>query len=375
MPTPTMRLLTTALCGLGLSALAWAGAPAKRPAGLTPAEALGKAIFFDERLSSPPGQSCATCHMPAAGFAGNGDAHIAVYEGAVKGRFGNRNPPASAYASFSPPFAKDPATGGYVGGQFWDGRAATLEAQATEPFFNPAEQNLPDAKVLVDRVCRAAYAADFRRLHGDEACADPARGKQAIAGAIAAYESSPESNRFSSRYDLALAGKLRLSEQEKRGARLFDGKAKCANCHPSGKGPGGEPPLFTDFTYDNLGLPRNPKNPHYTTTEALNPKGAAYVDLGLGGALGDPAQHGKFKVPTLRNVAVSPPYGHNGCFETLEEVVRFYNTRDLPGQWPAPEVRENMNTEELGALGLSDAEVADLVAFMKTLTDGDVKSR
>ncbi|HOX43825.1 MAG TPA: cytochrome c peroxidase [Myxococcota bacterium] len=359
------------LISLALASLAQAGAPpgARPSAGLSPEEALGKRIFFDEALSSPAGQSCATCHMPQAGFAGNGAADIAVYEGAVKGRFGDRNPPSSAYASFSPPFAKN-AEGQYVGGQFWDGRAATLEEQAKGPFLNPAEQNLPDARALVDRVCQAAYGAQFKKLYGDAACSEPARGYDAVARAVAAYERSAESNRFSSKYDLARAGKVRLSEQEKRGVRLFDGKAKCARCHPSGPGPNNAPPVFTDFTYDNIGLPKNPKNPHYTTTPELNPEGAAHVDLGLGGALEDPAQHGKFKVPTLRNVAVSPPYGHNGCFRTLEDIVRFYNTRDLSGKWPAPEVKQNMNTAELGDLGLTEAEVADLVAFLKTLTDG-----
>jgi cytochrome c peroxidase len=363
-------LLTAAI----LASTALAGAPAKKPAGLSPEEALGKLIFFDEALSSPAGQSCATCHAPAAGFNGNGDADRAVYEGATKGRFGNRNPPSSAYASFSPPFGKD-KDGQYVGGQFWDGRAATLEDQAKGPFLNPAEQNLPDAKALVDRVCQATYGAELEKLYGPGACAEPARGYDAIAKAVAAYERSQESNRFSSKYDLARAGKVRLSDQEKRGIRLFDGKAKCARCHPSGPRPNNAPPLFTDFTYDNLGLPKNPKNPHYTTTPELNPQGAAYVDRGLGDALKDPAQNGKFKVPTLRNTALGPPYGHNGAFKTLEEVVRFYNTRDLPGKWPEPEVKENMNTADLGNLGLTEAEVADLVAFLKTLSDGYVKPK
>jgi cytochrome c peroxidase len=331
---------------------------------------LGKQIFFDTALSSPPGQSCATCHDPKAGFNGNGDAKIAVYEGAVKGRFGNRNPPASAYASFSPKFHLDKKTGEYVGGQFWDGRAATLEAQAKGPFLNPAEQNLEDAKALVEKVCQASYGKQFIKLFGKIACTNPTKGYDKIAEAVAVYEGSTESNRFSSKYDLFLAGKTALSEAEKRGFELFNGKGKCSSCHPSAKGPKGNRPVFTDFTYDNIGIPKNPANPHYTTTKELNPQGLKYIDLGLGQEVKDAKQNGKFKVPTLRNVAVAPPYGHNGYFKTLDEVIRFYNTRDIPKKWPAPEVTENLNKNELGNLGLTETEIADIVAFLQTLTDG-----
>ena len=127
--------------------------------------------------------------------------------------------------------------------------------------------------------------------------------------------------------------------------------------------------MFTDFTYDNLGTPRNPENPFYSLPTELNPDGYAYVDLGLGKTVNDPAQNGKFRVPTLRNVAVTPPYMHNGVFKTLFSVVAFYNTRDV-ADWPAPEVNVNVNRDELGNLGLSSQEVEDLVAFLRTLTDG-----
>jgi len=190
-------------------------------------------------------------------------------------------------------------------------------------------------------------------------------------------------NPFTSKYDYYLKGEVELSEQEMRGLQLFEGKALCSACHISQPGPSGEPPLFTDFTYDNLGVPKNPQNPFYSAPPNVNPDGAAWVDPGLAGflaAAGYPeevvmAELGKHKVPTLRNVDKRPDaafvkaYGHNGFFKSLEEIVHFYNTRDVE-MWPAPEVAENVNTDELGDLGLTADEEADLVEFMKTLTDG-----
>lgn len=164
-------------------------------------------------------------------------------------------------------------------------------------------------------------------------------------------------------------------------------KGNCAACHPIAPLANGTPPLFTDFTYDNLGVPRNPDNPFYAQGVGFNPDGWNFVDLGLGGALGIAAQNGRFKVPTLRNIAVTAPYMHNGYFTDLRSVVEFYNNRDLRPRcvdatwtddadaqnqhcWPAPEVAETVNHEELGHLGLSDQEIDDIVAFLQTLTDG-----
>jgi cytochrome c peroxidase len=164
---------------------------------------------------------------------------------------------------------------------------------------------------------------------------------------------------------------------------MFKGKGKCVNCHLLDSDDDGELPLFTDFTYDNLGLPRNPVNPIYTAPPSVNRDGADWVDPGLAGFLAAAnfdeetvvAELGKHKVPTLRNVDKRPDpgfvkaYGHNGVFKSLENIVHFYNTRDvLP--WPAPEVPANVNTDELGDLGLTAAEEADVIAFLKTLSDG-----
>jgi len=347
-------------------------------AELTPIEELGKQLFFDDRLSTPPGQSCASCHDPATAFAGpisEINAHGAVYPGAVRVRFGNRKPPTAAYASFSPDFHFDEGEGLYVGGMFWDGRALNTVEQAKGPFLNRVEQNNPNRRKVVLKVRKSAYAPLFWEVFGLDALDDVDQAYQYIAEAIAAYEASPEVNPFSSKYDLYLAGEVDLTEQEMRGLEVYEGPAGCNACHPSRPAGDGTPPLFTDFTYDNLGVPRNPENPWYDMPPAFNPDGEDWIDYGLGGRIGEEDELGKMKVPTLRNVGERPfdefvqAYMHNGAFKSLLEVVDFYNTRDV-GDWPPPEVAENVNDEELGDLGLTDDEVLDLVTFLFTLTDG-----
>jgi len=360
---------------------------------LTPMEELGKQLFFDTSLSTPPGQSCATCHAPETGFTGpdsNINAGGAAYPGAVHVRFGNRKPPSSAYGSESPVLHYDTAEEVWIGGMFWDGRATgwtlgdPLAEQAQGPFLNPLEQNNPNAKHVCIKAHQSAYAPLFASVWGKPI--DFVKGVdvayERIARSIAAYERSAESDRFSSKYDFYLAGKAELSAEEARGLELFEGKGKCALCHLS-EGTAHQPPLFTDFTYDNLGVPRNPVNPFYTAPRSTNPLGYAWVDYGFGEFLesaGFPAEVyepelGKFKVPTLRNVDLRPypgfvkAFGHNGYFKSLEQIVHFYNTRDVES-WPPPEVAMNVNTDELGNLGLTAPEEAAIVAFMRTLSDG-----
>jgi cytochrome c peroxidase len=170
-----------------------------------------------------------------------------------------------------------------------------------------------------------------------------------------------------------LAGKATLNEIELLGLKVFEDEKKgnCAACHPS-QPSNGVPPLFTDFTYDNLGVPRNENNPFLHLPEHFNKNGRNHKDLGLGGAthVNNSAEYGKFKVPTLRNIALTAPYMHNGVFKTLREVVEFYNTRDIDLKWGIPEVADNVNREELGNLKLTDEEMNALVIFMTTLTDG-----
>jgi cytochrome c peroxidase len=365
--------------------------------GLTEKERLGKHLFFDENLSEPRGQACATCHSPSVGFTGPSsvvNATIGVYPGAVPTRFGNRKPPTAAYAPSAPLFSLDPASGAFHGGNFWDGRATGEKLgnpaadQAQGPFLNPLEQNNPDAATVVAKVCKASYASLFLKVWGSGACADAASAYDFVGQSIAAYEASREVSAFSSKYDAWVAGRAALSAQEERGRILFEGRAMCVACHA--------PPLFTDFTYDNLGIPRNPLNPFYFEPE-VNTDGLAWTDPGLAGFLATRtewssmagANRGKQKVPTLRNVDKRPfpsfvkAYAHNGYFKSLKAIIHFYNTRDVlpvcpadytavPGKdcWPAPEVPENLNRTEIGNLGLTSEEEDDLVAFLATLSDG-----
>ena len=377
--------------------------------GLQPLESLGKQIFFDERLSDPPGQSCAFCHAPEAGWTGDTseiNAHAAVYPGAVETRSGNRKPPSAAYATFSPVFHYDKDEGLFIGGNFWDGRATgwllgdPAAEQAQGPFLNPVEQNIQSASKVVDLVCRSDYAGDFRGIFGEEICINTINAYNAIAQAVSAYEASSEVNAFTSKYDFYLKDPKRypLSKQEMLGLRVFEDedKGNCAACHPNKPADDGTPPLFTDFSYDNLGVPRNLENTWYQMPKEINPDRENWVDPGLGGFLAKvpnfagyaEENRGKHKVPTLRNVDLRPnssfvkSYGHNGYFKSLKEIVHFYNTRDVkpscvttetprPGLncWPTPEVIENVNKEELGSLGLTETEEWALVAYMKTLSD------
>jgi cytochrome c peroxidase len=389
---------------------------------LSPIQTLGKSIFFDQTLSINQNQSCAACHAPEVGWTGPDEAinlHGGVYEGSIPGRFGARKPPSSAYATLSPIFHL--YKGMFIGGNFWDGRATGEKLgnpaadQAKGPFLNPKEQALPDSACVVYRVCTATgYPVTFESVWGAEACdiswpadidifcategatvplsdQDRARSNinyDDIGLSIASYEGSEDVNAFNSKFDASRTGSYKLSSQERYGFALFQGKANCAKCHVST----GQHPLFTDFTYDNLGIPKNPENPVYT----YDPD---FIDLGLAGFLATrqeyaqyaAANEGKFKVPTLRNVDLRPSpefvkaHGHNGYFKSLYGIVHFYNTRDVldvcPGAyteaqalaancWPAPEVTENLNTGELGNLGLTVHDEQAIVAFLKTLSDG-----
>ncbi|MDP1901583.1 MAG: cytochrome-c peroxidase [Rubrivivax sp.] len=383
-----MRLWTLAAVGLaagGLMAAAFFPAVAQQDAP-NPQAAIGRLLFFDPTLSEPAGQSCASCHEAALAFT-DPDTTQPTSRGVHRDRVGSRNTPSVMYMAFSPPFHFDPKEEHYVGGQFWDGRAATLEEQAKGPFLNPVEMANPDPRAVVEKVRRTGYAAQFEAAYGKGALAEVDAAFNHIASALAAFQRTTPFQPFSSRYDAWLAGKATLSEQELRGLRLFEDEKKgnCAACHPSQRGPKGEAPLFTDFTYDNLGVPRNPDSPFYAQDKAFNAQGRQFVDLGLGGFVDKRNEDGKFKVPTLRNVARTAPYMHNGYFKTLRGSVVFYNDRDQRpackgeateaqalerGCWPSPEVASNVNTEELGRLGLTEQEVDDIVVFMETLTDG-----
>jgi cytochrome c peroxidase len=406
---------------IGIAALLLVPIGATWAAGtLSPGEQLGKAIFFDTNLSLNGNQSCASCHDPAVGFTGPlsaTNAHGAVYEGSIAGAFGDRKPPSSAYTTMSPILHQD-RTGTWIGGNFWDGRATGARLgnpaadQAQGPFLNPAEQALADSACVVHRVCTASYPVSFESVWGADACDitwpadagvvctagrtlalsddDRARSNMdydRIALSIASFEASAESNAYTSKFDATYGGKVKLTKEEQRGLALFKGKGGCSACHPVGKAA-----VFTDFTFDNLGIPVNPENPAVI-------RDPGFRDPGLGGFLRAAgydedtwsAELGKHKVPTLRNADLRPDlafvkaFGHNGYFKSLEGIVHFYNTRDvLPecpgayteaqalaaGCWPAPEIADNVNDAELGDLGLSASEEAAIVAFLRTLSDG-----
>jgi cytochrome c peroxidase len=344
------------------------------PAPMTEQE-LGRALFFDPALSEPAGQSCADCHAAELAFSDPEDERTSA--GIVPGRVGFRNSQTAMYASYAPPLRRDPAGQRYTGGLFWDGRADTLEAQAALPLLNPLEMNNPSKAHVVEKVRRSSYARGFRDVYGPDALADVDAAFAHVTRALAAFERTPPFAPFSSRYDRYLAGTGTLSPQELRGRAVFEDPARgdCASCHPSRPGPDGRPPLFTDFSYGNLGIPRWHNGMFLVLPPALNPDGERFIDRGLGKTAGDPRQDGKFRVPTLRNVAITFPYGHNGYFRTLREMLEFLNARHVEPcgraaepSCTAPEVPANVEPW-VGRLGLGRAELDDLAAFLETLTD------
>ncbi len=329
---------------------------------------IGRLIFFDTNLSYPTGRSCASCHDPSFGFADPNHASP-TSAGSFNDRFGSRNAPSVAYCSHSPTFHYDAAAGGYVGGQFWDGRSATLSDQARNPFLNPLEMNNFNYIGVVLSVKVSSYASLFKELYGANCFDDVEAAYGMIADALAAFESSAEMNPFSSKYDQYLDGTAHLNRQEALGLQIFEGKGGCSGCHPSAAAPDGTPPLFTNHTYHNIGTPRNPYNPYYDVPQEFNRDGAAWIDRGLGAVLELPGEVGKMKVPTLRNIALTAPYGHNGIFGNLRGVVDFCANRNVSYHLE-PEVDVNINTASFGNAELRPAEVDAVVAFLNTLTDG-----
>jgi len=381
--------------------------------------ALGQTLFQDANLSVNRNQSCQTCHEPSQGFAApviGVTTQGSVVEGSVAGRFGDRKPPTTAYGTLTPVFS---GGGNPIGGLFWDGRATgavlgnPAADQALGPFVNPKEQALPDVACVVQRVRTGSYLDEYTEVWGtaittivfpddaDLVCstATSAVGEvlaltptdrvtaQAeyynVARSIQAFEAAQ--NTFSSRLDVGT-----LTTQEVRGRKLFSGKGKCHQCHRSK----GSRALFTDFRFHNLGVPRNPANPvhNYLTMTS---------DPGLGGFTGSAADRGRFRTPSVRNVALGDnrTYMHNGVFVSLRQVVDFYNTRDVTrvctadeiatlqpsqygnfdpdgsgpltaaGCWPPPEFGQNMDTKQMGNLGLTTQDVNAIVAYMRAMTD------
>ncbi|MFZ2170412.1 MAG: cytochrome c peroxidase [Methylococcaceae bacterium] len=380
---------------------------------LTDEQQLGKLLYEDENLSLNRNQSCASCHslkpvhqqnaisklVPAFVDQENVKKGTVVSFGSIPSATGALNAPSAGYAAFSPLFHWDDVEGLYVGGQFWNGRARDLTEQAKGPFLNPVEMAMSNEWSVVSRLKEnERYIKLFWQIYRLNLAAVPNINNVQLnaitpaavteiyhhmAKAISAFEQSPVFNKFTSKFDYVLAGMTEFTPLEKEGFALFNDEAKgnCAACHVSeaSSDENGNiiPPLFTDFTYDNIGLPRNVKIPK-------NPE----PNSGLGGRSDiaeldpDGDEIGKHKVMSLRNIAITPPYGHNGVFTTLEQIVNFYNTRDTLGWvpdnrdsgfatsgWPDPEIPRNVNHDELGNLGLTTDEEKAIVAFMQTLTD------
>ncbi|BDU77941.1 cytochrome-c peroxidase [Mesoterricola sediminis] len=379
-----MRLRTLALC-LPVALLACGGALAPTRGGLSAEAQLGEAIFKDTRLSASGQQACATCHV-AADAHGAPNAFPAQFGGAALDLQGTRQSPSIRYLATNTPFFFD-KEGTPTGGFFWDGRVDTLAEQAGGPFLNPLEMAMPGKAAVVERLAQGAYADAFRQTYGAAIFADTEAAYRAMTLALQRYQlEDPAFRPYDSKYDAFLDGKVRLSDAEARGLALFNDprKGNCAACHPSTRGADGSRPLFTDFTYDALGVPRNP---------ALQANAdPAHFDLGLGARLGREDLYGAFKVPSLRNVARRKALFHNGRFTSLKEAVTFYVQRDTnPEKWYPrdadgnvvkfddlpPAFRRNVNVTEAPydrtpgqAPALDEAEIDDLVAFLQTLNDG-----
>jgi cytochrome c peroxidase len=445
----SLGALAAGLAGCGGGGGGTTAPPA--PQELSLAAIAGKALFSDTSLSASGQQSCGTCHVPSRAFTADPatDHGLPVPIGGAKmDQTGFRNAPSLMYASFTPPFSIDD---GPTGGFFRDGRASSLAAQAQQPFVTVFEMANADAAEVLGRLQKStATLQAFVAAYGEGALSDPQTTLDDIGQAIAAYETEDEEfHPFSSKYDYWLQGKAQFTAHEQNGLALYNnpGKGNCTACHPSQVQSFASHALFTDFSFDNIGIPRNwaiPANnvgavspidgaPFSTVLKPVDvPADAeyAYYDMGLCGpfvpATGDTGARpdfsattslcGVFKVPTLRNIAVTAPYFHNGRFADLHQVVQWYVTRDInnTGNNPDPvpagpggnpyaavgtfytaadgtpdlyqyndlpvEYDANVNIVEVPytpptfaggqAPTLTASEIDDVVAFLCTLTDG-----
>ncbi|WP_315836384.1 cytochrome-c peroxidase [Bradyrhizobium prioriisuperbiae] len=361
---------------------------------------LGRAMFFDPALSSSGKMSCASCHDPQHGFSPAND--MAVQRGGSDLRqAGLRAVPTLTYLQVVPPFtehffdseddADESVDNGPTGGLTWDGRVDRGRDQAKLPLLSPLEMGNADAAEVARRLLAAGYGAPIAEALGRPDVPD---SDTLFATATKALEVFQQDHRtfypYSSKYDAFLAGKATLTPQEERGLALFNDEAKgnCDSCHISRRGKDGTPPQFTDFGLIALGVPRNPAIPAN--------RDPSFFDLGLCGPLRtdftDRMEYcGRFRTPTLRNVALRKVFFHNGVFGSLRQAVEFYVDRDInPGRWfsrradgsinlydDLPDnAKVNVNTEPPfdrrpgQAPALNATEIDDIVVFLGTLTDG-----
>ncbi|MDQ3012593.1 MAG: cytochrome-c peroxidase, partial [Acidobacteriota bacterium] len=306
---------------------------------------LGRKLFFDVRLSANGKVSCATCHDPKLGFADD----KSLAEG-VGGKIGTRNSPTLLNILFIP-------------NQFWDGRAGSLEEQALQPLVNPLEMgNASHDQVLKRLMAIAEYRAEFQSIFGGEATI--ARTGQALA----AYERTLVA--ADSAFDRFMAGDAKaVSDSAKRGFALFRGRGRCSRCHTFSDAM----PFFTDFSYHNTGVAANHPDFDKLAREAFAVADTDRTKTVIDRLAQQNGGHelgrilvsyqvfdiGAYRTPSLRNVALTAPYFHNGSARTLADVIRFYNEGG----------KANLNREwELAALSLTEGEQHDLVAFLESLT-------
>jgi cytochrome c peroxidase len=372
----------------------------RRP-GVAAMTELGRQLFADPTLSVSGQMSCATCHDPRFGY-GPPNARSTQLGGPDLKSVGLRAAPGLRYLKAVPPFSEhhfeeavdESIDQGPTGGHGWDGRADTKHDQARLPLTSPFEMANPDVDSVVARLARGPLAGRFKAVFGDDVFADRVRGTTALLICLEVFQQSPKDfYPTSSRYDAYLRRQGTLSAGEQRGLALFNDpkKGNCASCHPSGIRQDGFP-NFTDFGYNALGVPRN-----RTLPANADP---AFHDLGLCGPMrtdlaGHPEYCGEFRVPSLRNTALRRAFFHNGIFHRLEDVLAFYVTRDSnPGHWYGktggrvdpfddlpPAYRKNVNRDPPfgghpgAAPALNKSEIADVIAFLKTLTDADLTNK
>lgn len=391
----SLRSLAGALISVTvLTACGGGSAPTQVAAGdadnMSAAARLGEKIFKDPSLSASGKMSCASCHDPSAAHAQTNN--LAVQLGGPNlDQQGLRAVPSLRYLHLTPAFGKN-AEGDFVGGFTHDGRADTLAKQAEAPLLAANEMANTDRADVVAKLQRAAYATEFKAVFGNQIFSQTDAAFERILFSLQQYQKEdPDFHPYDSKFDYFMAGKAKFSDAELRGLVLFNNpqKGNCAACHVSARGSDGSLPVFTDYTYDNLGVPRNLKL-------AANAD-ANFYDLGLCGPnrqdlAANAALCGKFKVPTLRNVATRKVFFHNGVITSLRDAVNFYVTRDTnPENWfplmadgsvikfnDVPALyAANVNTSEVPynrkrgmAPALSPQEVDDVLAFLATLNDG-----
>jgi cytochrome c peroxidase len=343
---------------------------------------LGKNLFFDTNLSLTRSISCSSCHNANHAYIdareGNPiDGALSVGDDGVT--LGSRNAPTASYSSYNPNFY-EMSDGTYIGGQFWDGRADDLQEQAKGPFLDSSEMMMPNKASVVSRVLENSdYIDQFKEIYGDDIFNDTNTTYEAIAEVIAEYEKTDTFSPFDSKYDKSKLATYnvdyyQMSEEEEEGYELFfSDKLHCNQCHSVSSGDESTVELFTNYRYENIGVPKN------EIALIARDGDISTTDYGLGEDINNTEFYGKFKVPTLRNIAVTGPYMSNGVFKNLETVIKYFNYMAGAGNiinpetnetWSDPEVNSTVNTEVLSSMEpLSDSEISALISFLKLLTD------